>query len=243
MTPDDFTLECEWMALDIETINGSPDDAERFIVQAYRCESFGTWADATIGKKIKEAWEKKKERLALLDAAPIICVSLQGSFRPPSLVHWLPTAIEAPAGSEMLACSDESAMLVALRIYLDATCAQDTTLVGHNIRDFDLPKLRHAYCRHGLRLPQCLTYRDQPYYDTMEAYCKRFSVHRAIMIGLQDVLDAFGMTHHKADVDGGMVQQMYESGEHQALANYSILDVIAEADLFERMTGQAACLR
>lgn len=230
----------EWLTIDLETIAGSPDDAERYIVNCYRPESFGSWNDITIGKRIKEAHAKKLEKLSLLNAAPIICVSL----RTPSSIHcyhWMDKVSEAVTSHTRAA--DQTEMLVLLRDYLDEWIGPDTTLVGHNIANFDLPKLRWAYARYGVRMPAILAAAHPQIYDTMQVYTKRFAVGSGSMVGLDALLEEFQVESHKGMISGADVQQLYDEGHHDTIVQYALLDVLAESELYLRMTGRSETLQ
>ena len=102
--------------------------------------------------------EKKKERLALIDGSAVISDALIGvdstGARSIGCFHSLyshePRRVEA---ADVFGFASERDALYAKRTMLDANCDPDTCLVGHNIVEFDLPKLRMAYLRHGLQLP------------------------------------------------------------------------------------------
>jgi hypothetical protein len=149
------------LVLDIETTDASPEAADKNIIEAYRPESFGSWKPETIGARIKDAWEKRKAHLALLNEAPIIVVSLKADCESPRVLHCMreqaPAMFPAdhPVGL-VEGFADCRGMLIALRNLLDQRCDSQTIIGGHNILDFDLRKLRWAYLRHGLHLPNVL---------------------------------------------------------------------------------------
>ncbi len=235
-----------YLALDIETADGRPDDAERTVALAYRPDSLtrGTWKPETAGNRIAEAFKARLDKLALLDEAPIVVISLRSdtelralhtcNAHEPRMIH----------GGLVEGFTDATAMLIALRNLLDARMTPDTPLVGHNITHFDLRKLRWAYARHGVRPPAALLDRGQAVYDTMTEYGRRFSVAKGeCFIALADLLEEFGIPNHKTTADGAMAPQLYRTGQHDALIGYALLDVLAESELFLRMTGQAAGLK
>lgn len=243
-----------WVCLDIETIAGRPEHAERIVAQAYRPESFGSWKEETIGKRIKEAWAKRLERLALLNESPIVCVAAMSSEWEMVLFHWFGDGVR-PAGlfaAEALAgarlrdewAPDQAQMLVLLREWLQERCDQDTVLAGHAVKQFDLPKLRWAFCRAGLGMPGVLQNGMQPVFDSMDVYGRRFCLGGCQkFVGLSELLEEFGIESHKDLCSGDQVQALWDAKEWATIANYCCLDVRAEAELFLRMTGEAACLR
>lgn len=251
----------EWLALDLETSNARPEDAERELRMKWKPTGSWVWLPEgakkrqswrgedvepewsghkaeTIGSKYQQALRRHQERLALLDSSPVVIVSMRtpGELR---LLHQLeardPEMVE---GALVEGFSDERAMLLALRFLLESRCDESTTLTGFNIRGFDLPKLRFAYLRNGLRLPAPLAAEGQPLVDTMRLYTSRFSLSESSYIALADVLEALGMPGYKDLIDGSMVPQLVEAGKVDELIRYALLDAVAEADVFLRLTGR-----
>ncbi len=223
-----------YLAIDIETIAGEPTEAEEWMRRTWAPNP--AWKPATIGQRFLGAYEKKLERLALLDTAPIISVALRTEVDC-RVIHWLPVDDPQMAGAALERLADQSAMLRRVRDYLDQLSGE-TLLIGHNVLHFDLPKLRLAMLRHGVRLPAALVYRDQPVYDTMREW-SRFTLDERPMISLSDVLDLCGLPNHKQVAQGAMVPELYEQGEHATILTYAVADVVAEWSLFLRLTGQS----
>lgn len=231
-----FPAPFAFLALDIETANGRPDEAERHMRLTWSPSS--KWKALTIGERYLDAEETWKGKLALLDTAPIVVVSLQTESElrclhalgaaPPHEVH----------GGVVEGFGSMREMLIALRTGLDARVGPETPLVGHNIVEFDLPKLRHAYVRSGLRLPVCLRDRDQPVYDCMVEFVRRFCVGRSrIMVSLSDLLDELRLPNHKREMDGSQVPRLVEEGRVDELVAYALRDAAIEAELYRRMSG------
>lgn len=230
-----------FVALDIETTNGNPSGAEHWMRTRWLPGSNLTKPE-TIGRHFQELLEKKREKLALLDTAPVVVVTLQTDVEPlPRCLHCL--QVEPPHeahGGFVEGFEDSRSMLIALRNLLDSRCLGDTLLVGHNIKGFDLRKLRWQYVRHGLRMPSAFRGREQPVFDTMTEYSGLFSVgaDNKLFVSLDDLLGEFGIPSHKGEIDGSMVPQLVAEGRFDELIRYALLDVRAEAELFLRMTGQ-----
>lgn len=227
----------DYLVLDIETANGRPEDAEREMRELWSPSA--KWTPQTIGTRFLEATEKKLERLALIDSAPVVIVSLKSDSELRCL-HCLRE--ESPRdlqGGLVEGFASPPGMLRALRTLLDARVTPDMPLVGHNILAFDLRKLRWSYLHHGLRMPVCLAMPDQSVYDTMRQYCSRFTMKGDVMVGLARLLEEFGIANHKAAMTGAEVPALVEAGEVDTLVRYALLDVLAEGELFLRMTGQA----
>ena len=223
------------LTLDIETTAGDPAEAEASLRRTFAPNA--NWKPATIGERYLEALEKKRERLALLDTAPIISVALR-TEADCRLLHWMPIDDQQIAGVPLERLADQRSMLLRLREYL-LVCGPETVLVGHNLRHFDLPRLRLAMIRHGLCLPPCLADPEQPTYDTMSMW-RYFSLEEKQMTSLEECLEAAGLTSHKAAMSGADVPEVYRQGDYQTVAAYAIADVLAQDALYLWMTGQAA---
>lgn len=233
-----LTSPVEWLTLDLETANGSPEDAEKYIRERWQPEALATWSEVTIGKRAKEALAAKKEKLSVLSASPILCAS----FKHPGgmacfhrLAHCHLTEVH---GAPVAGYPDNMvAMLKGMRDWLDSIVGPDTVLVGHNIIQFDLPKLRWHYVRHNVRMPQCLVSHANVY-DMMQAYVKKYAVGSSAMVALRVLLEEFGVESHKDIVSGADVQGLYESGDHDTIVKYALLDVDSESELYLRMIGR-----
>lgn len=232
----------DWVCLDLETIAGTPTDAERWMRLHWSPNK--TWKPATIGQRFLDMLESKEQKLALMDEAPIICVSIQTSTRELRCLHWLyqhePRQVH---GGLVESFPDQAAMLTGLRALLDSFVGPETVVVGHNIRRFDLPKLRSAYLRAGLRLPAVLAAQSVALFDSMVEYGRRFSLTERPFVALADILEAFNMDSHKSTCSGEQVGDLHAAGDFDSIVAYALLDVIAEAEVFRRMTGQSAELR
>lgn len=232
----------QWLAIDIETADGTPSDLERSMRLTWAPAP--SWKAETIGKRYLDLHAKKLERLALLDESPITVVALRSNVGPIALHACTEHPPRDLHGAVVQGFSDEGAMLAALRAVIEHDVTVDTVIVGHNIVHFDLPKLRHAFLRNGLRPPDAFLCRDQPVFDTMLEYGRRFSIaKRDAMVSLDDLLTEFRIESHKNTADGSMAPELYRDGQHDALIGYAVLDVIAESELFLHMTGQSEFLR
>lgn len=225
-----------FLALDIETAQGRPEAAERAMRLAWTPNK--TWKPETIGNRYLEMLAKKEERLALLDGAPVIAVSLRSDTEHRCLHSMSAHPPKWVDGGLVEGFASQRECLIALRGLLDSRVSPDTVLVGHNILLFDLRRLRWAYVRAGVRLPLAFAAKDQPAFDTMREYGHRFSGDGDTHIALRDVCESFGLTSHKSIVDGAQVPELFAAGQFEVIVQYSLLDVIAEADLYLRMTGQ-----
>lgn len=230
-----------WMCIDLETAAATPDA----IAASMRCEwvpPVKRWKDETVianmGRTYLKALAAKEEKSALLDAAPIISIGIQSDTERRCLHIMEEHAPHDHEGAMVEGFATAADMLVALRGIMDLCCAPDTEICGHNILGFDLPKLRWAFCHHGVRMPTALLGYDQPVFDTMKEY-KRYTIKdKPPFISLDELLQLWGLPSHKDQVDGSMVPGLYEKGEFLTIVGYQLKDVIAESQLYLRMTSQ-----
>lgn len=225
-----------YLTLDLETKGGRPEDAERAMRMHWKPAS--NWKPATIGERYLEMLAKKQERLALIDGSEVISVALRSDSEARVLHCLYEHAPNAASGAMIEGFKTQRDMLVALRVLLNTRVSHETHLVGHNIRDFDLPKLRMVYLREGLTLPLCLAADDQPLFDTMQVWGRRFSSNRDCFVSVADVCEELGIDNHKDLVDGSQVDGLYAEGKFDTIIKYNLLDVLTEHEMFRRMTGQ-----
>ncbi|MBC7076813.1 MAG: hypothetical protein H5T92_00655 [Synergistales bacterium] len=221
------------VTLDIETIAGDPCEAEAALRRTFSPDS--RWKPATIGERYLQALEAKKERLALLDTAPIISVALR-TENDCRLLHCMALDEPSIAGVPLERFPDQRSMILRARDYL-VSLGPESVIVGHNVKHFDLPKLRLAMLRFGIQLPPCLVWPEQPVYDTMQMW-RYFSLDEKPLISLDECLELAGLTSHKSAVTGADVPVLFENKDYRTIAAYAIADVLAQDALYLRMTGQ-----
>jgi hypothetical protein len=230
----------EWLCVDIETTAGRPESADRYMRDQWSPNH--EWTPDTIGKRYKEAREKWLKKLALLDAAGIAVVALNSPIGR-IIFHTLEEqAWTAADFANVCGYKTEREMLIALREWLEMWCCPKTLFVGHNIRSFDLPRLRLAYLRAELQIPGPLGL-HQPHFDCMREFCRAFSVERSEMVALSEVLEKLGLQNHKGVVDGSQIDALIAKREFEAILRYAGLDVMAESEVFLRLTGRSAQLK
>jgi hypothetical protein len=122
---------------------------------------------------------------------------------------------------------------------------ESTVIVGHNLRAFDLPKLRGAYVRHGLKLPQILRPRlkDEERAETVDTarLFKAFSMkHRDDFCpALETVAASFGIPRPKTYLTGADCPRLYREGQIQTVLTYCCVDVATTARAYQLMTATA----
>lgn len=232
-----------WLVLDIETGN-APEDAVAQALEAWKPPA-NMKDPEKIETRRQEASAKIRERAALLDASPILCVAASASDRLSVLFNGMSEETADIEGWNVLGCGEEAKMLRLLRAFLDNETGPETVLVGHNLRAFDLPKLRHAYLRHMLRLPECLKPRigEEARAETVDtmALFRAFSMERRddFAVSLNVVAETLGIPHPKEVIDGSQVPTLHRAGEYHAILTYCAIDCATTARAFKLMTGFA----
>lgn len=235
----------DFFTVDIETADGDPDEAERLVMASWRPSSLTgekAWTDETAGRKLKEAMERRKKKLALLDSSPIIVVSIKSSTGELVVLHCMEQHgarhVEGTGGGLAAGFSTEEEMLTALRSLWDTRCTAETVVQGYNILGFDLPKLRAAFMRYRLRLPMVLSGTSQEVFDAARAFRLFTTDSRDTKYTALDVvLEKFGLDSHKGLMSGAEVPRRYEAGEYEAILTYAFLDVAREHQLCGMMRG------
>jgi hypothetical protein len=227
--PQPAPLHC---CIDIETISCDPVEAEEWA--RVHWSPAANWKPETIGQRYLDAIAKKKERLALLDKAPIlsVCIGTESEIR---LFHWCDCSTPNIGTAAIERHPDEGAMLNAVRDWL-SRCDSDTILNGHNIKGFDLRKLRNRMMGNGIRPPDCFLERGQRVFDSMLEW-SRYTLNDSQFVALSEILDTLHIPNHKASCNGGMVQELYEAKRFDELLTYAVLDVVAEYAVFCRLAG------
>ena len=114
----------------------------------------------------------------------------------------------------------------------DINSRKITKIVGHNVFDFDLEFIKKRSIIKGVKieLPFLASKYDSIFFDTMTKWSaqKRISADK-----LARVLGIKG----KSDIDGSMVWDMHQRGEHQAIADYCADDVRMVREIYKRMIG------
>ncbi len=234
---DQQPMAYDYMAIDIETASARPDE----VMAEFRrnWEPSKRLKPDTIGKKYFEALEKREAKASLIDESPIIAITIRSDseLRCLHCMEHQPPNLVGTAVVEGFATQGE--MLAALAGLALNRVAPDTTIVGHNIKHFDLPKLRWMYVKQGVQLPGFLVDPGQPLYDTMREYGYRFSLSDKPFYSLDELLAVFGIESHKDLVHGSMISELYAQKKFALIIQYGLLDVIKECELFLRMVGKS----
>lgn len=238
----------DWVVIDIETGN-APEEAITRKMEEWK-PAGNISKPETIAAKREEAKQKIRQKSALLDEAPILCIAIIKNERR-MVFNSMDSAQHDIEGWCVKSLGSEQNMLIAFRDWLDAHTSPYTTLVGHNLRGFDLPKIRSAYIRHRLRLPQCMKVSigieiaKQPTADTMAIYAYKFAVESngQPFVSLDKMASALGVPRPKTVISGSDVPAMHERGEHIAILTYCAIDTSTTARCFELMSSESPDLQ
>jgi predicted 3'-5' exonuclease similar to PolB exonuclease domain len=233
----------DFLVLDIETGEASEQEIEA-ACRRYRPPS-NIKDPFKIKDNVEAAHKKIREKSALLDAAPILCMSARAG-QEGLIFNGMDAQLHQVPGFNVLSSGSEAAMLTRIREYLDAATSPETVMVGFNILHFDLPKLRFAYLRHRLPLPKILLPHSadeaRPPVDLMRLFLKHFTSELAgdLFVTLDEVTDRLGLPQYKDRVSGSEIPAMAKAGRVQEVLAYSALDCLATWQSYFLMTNQGA---
>ncbi len=231
-----------WLVLDIET-GDAPAEAVAAALESWKAPS-NVKDPEKIEARRQEAIAKFNGKAALLDASPILCVALQ-SDRCRLVLNGMDHSAPAIDGWPVVPCGNERDLLLVLRTWLDTNTGPDTVIVGHNIRNFDLPKLRGAYVRNALKLPAILKprLRDEERAEVVDtsSLFKAFSMeHRDDFCpSLDTVAASFGIPRPKTHMSGADVPRLAREGQTATLLTYCAIDTTTTARAYLLMTSAA----
>lgn len=231
-----------YLVLDLET-GDAPAESVEAAIAAWKAPSNIKDLDKIEARR-QEAAARFAERAALLDDSPILCVAIQtDTLR--LIFNGMTAELYPITDWSVIPCGNEGILLRALRNFLDCGTSPDTVIVGHNLRAFDLPKLRHAYIRHGLRLPELLKprLRDEDKAETVDTATlfKAFSMeHRDDFCPALDTVAAtLRIPRPKQYMSGADCPRLYREGEIQTVLTYCAVDVATTARAYQLMTAAA----
>ena len=194
-----------------------------------------------------EAHAKIRERSALLDSAPVVCIGVQTQYDT-MVFNGMDSVDMRSKGVRCLSCGNERDMLIAFRRWVEIYTNEETVIVGQNVKGFDLPKLRSAFMRQRLKLPAILAPRlgaeqTQSVVDTAYLF-KSFSIeHRDDFCpSLDTICASLGVPMPKSVVSGAEVPRMVREGRYEEVLVYNAIDVAATARAYLLMSGQASDL-
>lgn len=235
----------QWLTIDIET-GDAPEEAIHAAVENWKAPS--NWRAETVDRKRTEWAEKAKEKAALLDASPVLCIAVKTNQQR-LIFNGMGEQTPKLDGWPVIPCFEEPGLLLAFRIWMDGQTDGTSILVGHNILGFDLPKLRNAYIRHRLRLPKLMgagvldSEPLPPVSDTARLF-RRFSMeHRDNEFPSLDLLArTLGLQRPKLLVSGADVPRLHREGRIAEILTYCAVDCATTAEAWLLMSGRASTL-
>jgi hypothetical protein len=236
-----LTAPAAWLCLDLET-GDAPEEAVSTALEGWKPPSNLKDPEKIEARRL-EAMGRIREKAALLDASPILCVAVKTETA--ALIFDGMTTTASVPGWEEMPCGSERALLLALRSWLDRSTTPETVIIGHNVRNFDLPKLRQAFIRHGLRLPEILKprLRDEERAEVIDtaSLIKAFSMeHRDDFCpSLEAVAATLGIPRPKGVISGADVPRLHRAGEYAAILTYCAVDCACTARAYQLMTSSA----
>ena len=137
-------------------------------------------------------------------------------------------------GGESDATPDEAKVL---QEFSDFVGKRHPTMVTFNGRRFDLPVLANRMLKHGVAFPAYYANREYRYRYSDEGHIDLADLLTDYGASRMPSLDALaqlvGMPG-KMEVDGSMVQSMYEHGRHEEIRDYCLHDVVQTTFVFLR---------
>ena len=235
------------ICLDIETCHASLEAIEAEIA-LYKGQS--NWKAETIEANKEKHADKVREKSALLDSAPIATIGICDQDGDAVVFHWLRVDSGKLENSvlSIKAGETERDMLLAFRDFSNTSIDRDTAIVGFNL-GFDLPKLRLAYVRHGLKPPEfLLPNTPNQSIDVMRIFTRYYSTKDLPFVGLDEVIKRLGIAPEGKQMEGKeapvYVAKGFEGSEpdnnqwHKDLIIYNALDVLLTMRAFLILTGQ-----
>lgn len=137
---------------------------------------------------------------------------------------------------------DEEALLTEFKEMLNHWDKPDRTICGHNIKEFDVPYVARRMLINGIQLPQILNIAGKKpwevqFLDTLELW--KFGDFKNYT-SLSLLTAVFDIPTPKDDIDGSMVGRVYyDTGDLKRIAKYCEKDVVATAQVFLKIKGQA----
>lgn len=160
--------------------------------------------------------------------------ALHAEFGMVCAVSYAPaTTDEYPTTYTAGSLEDERELLYNLE---DLLSKPGITLVGHNIKGFDIPFLAKRYMANGMQVPASLNVANMkpweiPHKDTMEM----LQFGKGNSMSLRSACLMLGLDDPKGSCCGSEVPEMFRNGEVGKIGSYCAGDVIAERELYNRI--------
>lgn len=220
------------LVIDIETVPGAPD------FQHLPSDWQGLWEEK-VSKTMPEnfsAEEYYTQRAGILaEFGKIVCVSC-GLFYHESNGEILFKIKSVSGDDERVLLNDFISLINSFNEKRGMII-----LVGHNIKEFDIPYLCRRMIINRIALPDCLQlYGKKPWetnlLDTLELW--KFGDHKNF-ISLKLLAAVLGISTPKDDIDGSMVQDVYYNEKNlQRIVVYCQKDVVTVANILLHFKNQ-----
>lgn len=237
-----------YAVIDVET--GDPPNLKELVrLEMEEWEPKGNVTNADKIRDQKEAAEiKKMEKGALMDDAPICTIAIYNDGHGACLSA-------APGGEGRIKSRDhenafiyrdgsEEKMLIHLRDMLDNICTvptdttEGTMIMGHNIINFDLPRMRLRCATNRIKIPEILCCgigsQDQklsPAFDTMRIFHNFYSCKDNWYISLERVCNLLGVESPKNGFGGADVPVAWKAKKYSKVEEYCLGDAKAEEQI------------
>ena len=235
-----FLKRINAISIDIETMNL---DADEISLESKFLKGHPNTKDAD---KIKAQIQKKKEDLkikgAVKDSCKISCIGLHMHGQAPVVIHTIGEQYNLleDYGIESYFVASEQEMLEEFRAIMDNICDDETEIVVAG-KYFDIPKLRLAAVRNGVKSPKSIIpMAGNRIYDVLYVGGKYFLVgnKRHNDLGLDELCERLGVETGGKVICGSEVPRMIEDGECKEVVIYNALDAVKNTECYRKMTCQ-----
>ena len=231
----------KFVALDIETGN-APAEAVENAIDHWKAPK--NWKPETVEKNRAEMATKKRDKAALLDASPILCIACK-TDRHGVIFSSMGVELTPINHWTVHAYKNEMEMLIRFREWANMVITPETVIAGHNLTAVDLPKIRNAFIRHRLKLPMFLLpvlrgETSNDIVDTMKLAKSYTMEHRdQLMLSLDTLADILNIERPKQAMSGAEVPAAHERGEFAPILIYCCIDTETTAQAAQLMLGIA----
>lgn len=226
---------------DLETGYASEEDIQSKIAEWKPASNVKDPEKIAAGKIA--AYNKAREKSALLDRAPITVIAVAtdaGNMVLTCIPDPCPVKTMPNLDGEIRYFKTEKEMLVNLREWVAQRTSPVTEIIGFNSRNFDLPKLRNAYIRHKLQLPELFIPNRNSHYDVMREYLRGYTTEFAddFYIKLKVIQSRFGLPEYKDIISGADAPRLAAEGRSKLVIPYCYMDTMTTYLAYKFMTGQ-----
>lgn len=219
--------------IDIETASGKSDFGElsEGMQQEWRHKATQKWRDEA-AEDVEALYSDKAAILA--EFGRIVCISI-------GCLHGEGEALQLHLKS--FYGEDEKALLDAFCHSVGSFAHKrgEPLLVGHNIREFDIPFIGRRMILHGMSLPKCFQLQGKkpweiPHIDTLHLW--QFGDAKAY-IRLSLLCEMLNIPTPKDDISGADVTRVFwEEKDLPRIAHYCEKDVLATAQVYLHLQGE-----